>query len=89
MTATAQGTLDPGIDINLLGVVSFNRPLDGCRSTTQYTAFLWLLLETITNTAVVPPSFKDDREIECLVDKDLDAVVQNLEDTTPKESNDG
>lgn len=37
----------------------------------QYTAFLWLLLETITNTNVVPPSFKPDQEIECIIDKDL------------------
>lgn len=48
---------------------------------TQYTAFLWLLLETITNTNVVPPSFKPDREIECIVDKDLSEATNRIRDT--------
>lgn len=47
----------------------------------QYTAFLWLLLETITNTNVVPPSFKPDREIECIVDKDLSEATNRIRDT--------
>lgn len=48
---------------------------------TQYTAFLWLLLETITNTNVVPPSFKPDREIECIVDKDLSEATNRIRNT--------
>eukprot|EP00903_Cladosiphon_okamuranus_P012631 g11817.t1 len=44
----------------------------------EYTAFLWLLLETITNTNVVPPSFKPDREIECIVDKDLSEATNRI-----------
>lgn len=47
----------------------------------QYTAFLWLLLETITNSNVVPPSFKPDREIECIVDKDLSEATNRIRDT--------
>ncbi|CAM9158044.1 unnamed protein product [Ectocarpus sp. 8 AP-2014] len=47
----------------------------------EYTAFLWLLLETITNTNVVPPSFKPDREIECIVDKDLSEATKRIRDS--------
>ncbi|CAB1109749.1 unnamed protein product [Ectocarpus sp. CCAP 1310/34] len=47
----------------------------------EYTAFLWLLLETITNSNVVPPSFKPDREIECIVDKDLPEATKRIRDS--------
>ncbi|CAM9533059.1 unnamed protein product [Ectocarpus fasciculatus] len=47
----------------------------------EYTAFLWLLLETITNTNVVPPSFKPDRDIECIVDKDLSEATKRIRDS--------
>lgn len=47
----------------------------------QYTAFLWLLLETITDTNVVPPSFKPDREIECIVDEDLSEATNRIRDS--------
>lgn len=50
-------------------------------SPAQYTAFLWLLLETITNTNVVPPSFKPDRDIECIVDKDLSEATKRIRDS--------
>lgn len=41
----------------------------------QYAAFLWLLLETITITNIMPPSFKPDQEIECIVDTDLSEAI--------------
>lgn len=52
---------------------------------TKYTAFLWLLLETITNTNVVPPSFKPDRDIECIVDEDLSEATSRMRDALADE----
>ncbi|CAM9833814.1 unnamed protein product, partial [Choristocarpus tenellus] len=37
----------------------------------KYAAFLWLLLETITQSNIIPPSFKKDRDIECIMEKDV------------------
>ncbi|CAM9215265.1 unnamed protein product [Scytosiphon promiscuus] len=52
----------------------------------EYTAFLWLLLETITDTNVVPPSFKPDREIECIVDEDLSEATNRIRDSLMNEA---
>ena len=73
--AAAAAAADKSLVVATLfaGVLLLPRP--------QYTAFLWLLLETITNTNVVPPSFKPDREIECIVDKDLSEATNRIRDT--------
>ena len=75
LAAAAAAAADKSLVVATLfaGVLLLPRP--------QYTAFLWLLLETITNTNVVPPSFKPDREIECIVDKDLSEATNRIRDT--------
>ena len=41
----------------------------------EYAAFLWLLLETIVDLHTMPPGFKADAAIACVLDADMADVL--------------